>query len=108
MPSTLGSRPSSTKREWSPTRVWARRLRTTRVQNSFRAWRLGQEKTLSPRRWGSPKPFERGQNRGLRCILKVFESSKPTCAVLDSIVTFTETWFWTRQRDIHDKQIGRA
>jgi len=78
----------------------------TRVQNSFRAWRLGQEKTLSPRRWGSPKPFERGQNRGLRCILKVFESSKPTCAVLDSIVTFTETWFWTRQRDIHDKRLN--
>jgi hypothetical protein len=117
LPFTADRKTAGTPRGFDPFRVgrgWCcvfrgrcpRLLNITRVQNSFRAWRLGQEKTLSPRRWGSPKPFERGQNRGLRCILKVFESSKPTCAVLDSIVTFTETWFWTRQRDIHGKRLN--
>ena len=78
----------------------------TLVQNSFRAWCLGQQTMLSPCSRQSEKPFEMGLNSDLRCISKIFGSGKPPRAVLDSIETFSETQFWTKQCCTQDKGLN--
>ena len=90
-----------------PTHGLRRGLRyVTRVQNSFRAWCLGQQTMLSPCSRQSEKPFEMGLNSDLRCISKILGSGKPPRAVLDSIETFSETQFWTKQCCTQDKGLN--